>query len=129
LQVERIKTHTSTAFTALHVKNINNLEQLIFQSTEPANSNQHDNWLFKGTFGLVHLTNGKLSELYLGQGSEIRYEGYSIISSTTDGSASVRIADGKLKIFCNQKTLVKINERRLNVPPGVEYEIPLVDPQ
>ena len=129
LQVERIKTNTSTTISALHVQNKNNLEQLIFQSTEPATSNQHDNWLFKGTFGIAHLTNGKLSELYLGQGTEIRYEGYSIISSTPNGSASVRIVDGKLIIFCNQKTLVKINERRFNVPPGAEYEIPLVDTQ
>jgi hypothetical protein len=127
LQVERIKTNTSTTFTALHVNNKNNLEQLIFQSTEPATSNQHDNWFFKGALGLVHLTNGKLSELYLGQGAEIRYGGYSIISSTPDGSASMRISDGNLKIFCNQKTLIKVNERRFNVPPGVEYEIPLED--
>lgn len=127
LQVERIKTNTSTTFTALHIKNKNNLEQLIFQSTEPATSNQHDNWFFKGALGLVHLTNGKLSELYLGQGAEIRYEGYSIISSTPNGSASMRISDGNLKTFCNQKTLIKVNERRFNVPPGVEYEIPLED--
>ncbi len=125
LQAECIKTNSSNTFTALHVKNKNNLEQFIFQSTEPSNSHQHDNWSFKGSFGLVHLTNGKLSELYLGKGEEIRYKGYSITSSTSNGSASVRISDDKLIIFCNQKTLVKVNERRFNVPPGAEYEIPL----
>ena len=98
------KRSDSDSFTSLTVLSKGGQKHNIFQSTDGAKEFNSEGGIFKGYFGIAGYKGDKLSSVYLGKGSEISENGYSLTSKTPDGSASLK-ADGKnWKISCNQET-------------------------
>ncbi|MFN5913642.1 MAG: heparinase II/III family protein, partial [Chitinophagaceae bacterium] len=89
--VEYWNTENWSTLTALKVKNKNLTEQIIFQSTDPDKKHQEQEYVFTGTFGIAQFKDGKIHELYLGNGKELSFKGISIISKIPNGSASLII--------------------------------------
>jgi len=105
--VERISVKKGTDsgyFTALTVFNKDGSHQEIFQSVDPEKKWITKSASFTGYFGIASFKNGKLGSLYLGKGTEIFLNGYSLKSETKDGSANL-VPEGKsFRINCNQET-------------------------
>ena len=109
--LERISVEKGTDsgyFTALKVFNKDGSYQEIFQSVDPQKKWMTKSASFTGYFGVAGFKNGKLNSLYLGKGTGISLDGYSLKSGTKDGSASL-VPEGKtFKISCNQETEIDL---------------------
>lgn len=107
--VERISAEKRTdgdVFTALTVFCKGGLKQQIFQSVDPDKKFISGTGNFSGYYGIAGFTNEKLNSLYLGKGTEIAQNGYSLKSKNPDGSANLMINGKKVVVSCNQETEV-----------------------
>jgi hypothetical protein len=91
-------------FTALMVFNRDLSKQLILQALDNSKTYSSGKWSLIGYFGIVGLTGENISYLYLGKGSLISYEGYSLSVQNGVGSANLKISGDKYVITCNQET-------------------------
>ncbi len=107
--LERIsveKRNDGETFTCLTVFSKGGRKQQIFQSVDPTQKITSGTGTFTGYFGIAGYAGNKLTSIYLGKGTEIAEGGYSLKSTTEDGSANLMV-DGKIrKISCNQETEV-----------------------
>ncbi len=109
--VDRIAVEKTTDpgnFTAMTVFNNDKSYQEIYQSTDPAKKYIAKNGSMSGYFGIAGFKNGILSSLYLGKGKEISNSGYSIKSTTSDGSANMTLHGKTIEITCNQAIIIGI---------------------
>ncbi len=109
--VEKIsveKTADPGNFTALTVLGKGKSYQEIYQSVDPVKMYSAKNGTLTGYFGVAGFENGKLCSLYLGNGKEISNSGYSLKSSTPDGTANLTLSDKSFKITSNQTVEVRI---------------------
>lgn len=109
--VQRIsveKRDDSGMFTALNIFNRDNSNQLILQSIDSSRKFISGSWMFMGSFGIAGFKNEKLTSLYLGSGSEINCNGYSIKTGLLNGSASIAIDGGNLNVSCNHVTIIGV---------------------
>lgn len=95
-------------FTAFSVANRNGSRQLVLQATGAEKQYKTTNTGFQGYFGVVGLSGDGLSYLYLGEGSMIQYQGYTLKTGTAAGSANLTVDGKRLRITCRQATAVSI---------------------
>lgn len=107
LCVEKVvaeKRNDGALFTALTIFSKNGSSQQVFQSVDCDQKFDMQNTSFKGYYGVAGFNGKKLTSLYLGSGTEITNNGYSLKSVPSNGSASLT-ADGKnFRVSCNQAT-------------------------
>jgi len=109
--VERIQTEAhfpGTDFTAIRVFNKNHQQQIILQCLQPDQSQQKENWKFRGNFGVINLINNELNYLYLGDGNLISYKAYTMEAAEPHSAANVTIDRNKLLVSCNQTVTISI---------------------
>ena len=108
--VDRIlleKTTNPGNFTSLTVFNKDNTYQEIYQSTDPGNVYSSKSGTLQGSFGVATIQTAEhvqLLSLYLGSGTKISYQGYSLKSSTSNGAANLTVEPSGYRITCNQPT-------------------------
>jgi len=120
---EIISTEKNNLLTAVRVINKDLTEQIIFQSSVNKELHTGINWQFKGIFGVVHLKNGQLEEMYLGSGTELSYGDFTISSTNPEASASIKFSDGKMFVSCNQEVTISAKNKKWKVLPGKSFEI------
>jgi len=101
------KTSDPANFTALTVYNKNNTYQEIFQSTDPAKIYSSKSGSLQGYYAVVTVKTVptvQLFSLYLGSGTKITSHGFSIKSTTINGSANLVVEASGYRISCNQET-------------------------
>jgi len=106
-RIELEKTTDPANFTALTIYNKNNTYQEIFQSTDPAKSYSSSNGSLQGYYAVATVQKGQpgqLLSLYLGSGTKITSHGFSIKSTTINGSANLVVEVSGYRISCNQET-------------------------
>ncbi|MCX6220644.1 MAG: heparinase II/III family protein [Bacteroidia bacterium] len=110
-RIELEKTSDPASFTALTVYSKNNTYQEIFQSTDPDKIYSSKSGSLKGYYAVVAIKTiptAQLVSLYLGKGTEITSRGFSLKSTTPNGSANL-IAEAKgYRISCNQETEISL---------------------
>lgn len=95
-------------FTALTVFNRDLTKQIIFQSLDPSKTYTSGKSEFSGYFGVAGLAGDGFSYLYLGDGSMISFNGYSLKISGQKGSANLSLSGKIYKVSCNQNTLITV---------------------
>jgi hypothetical protein len=108
--VERVsaeKRDDGKDFTALTVFNRNGSKQIIFQSVDGDKIFLTGDGTFAGHLGIADFKGNRIKALYLGEGNEINYGGYSLRTEHT-GSGEIKIEEKKLTISCNQSTIIGI---------------------
>ena len=95
-------------FKALQVFNKNGTEQIILQSNDANRTAEQEPYKFKGSFAIVSLQNKKPTYLYLGDGSYLSYQNYTIETADAHSAANLLIDGNNLTISCNQPTDIKI---------------------
>jgi len=118
-----MKREKNNLLTAVRVINKDLTEQIIFQSSVNKELHTGINWQFKGIFGVVHLKNGQLEEMYLGSGTELSYGDFTISSTNPEASASIKFSDGKMFVSCNQEVTISAKNKKWKVLPGKSFEI------
>jgi len=98
------KRNDATLFTALTIFNKNGSTQQIFQSVDNEKKFGTKNGSFKGYYGIAGFTGEKFTSLYLGSGTEITNNGYSLKSVTSNGSGSLTTEGNNFRVNCNQET-------------------------
>jgi hypothetical protein len=109
--VERILVEKRTdgdVFTALSVFGKDGSKQQVFQSVDPNKKFISKTGNFSGYYGVAGFTHEKLNSLYLGKGTEIVVNGYSLKSLTQEGSANLDIKGKTITVSCNQETEIGI---------------------
>lgn len=99
-------------FTALSVRNKDQSQQLIFQSTDAAEFHEVGDGGFQGHVGVVGLQGSRLLYLYLGSGDRLTYQGYTITATTPMAAANLTLDGKNLRISCNQETQVTLPSGR-----------------
>jgi hypothetical protein len=105
--VERIsveKRNDGDVFTALTVFCKNDLKQQVFQSVDPTKKFISGTGSFSGYYGIAGFIHEKLNSMYLGKGTKIVVNGYSLKSRTPNGSANLDLKGKILTVSCNQET-------------------------
>ncbi|MBW8327355.1 MAG: heparinase II/III-family protein, partial [Prolixibacteraceae bacterium] len=105
--VERIsveKRNDGDVFTALTVFGKGSSKQQIFQSVDPNKTFVSGTGSFSGYYGIVGFEGDKINSVYLGKGTEIAQNGYSLKSKTPNGSANLILKGKTITISCNQET-------------------------
>jgi hypothetical protein len=105
--VERIsveKRNDGDVFTALTVFGKNGSRQQIFQCVDPNKKFTCGAGSFSGYYGIAGFEGVKLTSLYLGKGTEIVVNGYSLKSKTPEGSANLTLKGKTITVTCNQET-------------------------
>jgi hypothetical protein len=92
-------------FTAMTVYNRDKSKQLIFQAVDIKKIYKSGKGTFCGYFGIVGFTGENVSSLYLGEGKELFYGGYSINTDGTRGSASLSLS-GKNYLFSSDQNCI-----------------------
>jgi hypothetical protein len=114
-------------FTALKIVNKDGSSQLVFQALDGENHYSNNDWQFSGHFSVIGLRNEKIDYIYLGNGNEAGYQGYSLRINDSAGAASLQVRADRLKISCNQETLVTIPEGKIKkitlVNAGIEKNL------
>jgi hypothetical protein len=95
-------------FTALTIFCKNNLKQQVFQSIDPTKKFISGTGSLSGYYGVAGFTGEKLSSLYLGKGTEISMDGYSLKSKMPEGAASLTITGKILTVSSNQETEIRL---------------------
>jgi hypothetical protein len=98
------KRNDGDVFTALTVFGKNGSRQQIFQSVAPNKKFNAAGANFSGYYGIVGFDGAKLTSLYLGKGTEIVVNGYSLKSKTPDDSANLTLKGKTITVTCNQET-------------------------
>jgi hypothetical protein len=107
--VERIsveKRNDGDVFTALTVFGKGGSKQQIFQSVDPNKTFVSGTGMFSGYYGIVGFEGDKINCVYLGKGTEIAQNGYSLKSKTPNGSANLVLKGKTITISCNQETAI-----------------------
>jgi hypothetical protein len=107
-KIENIDQSAPGDFSAVKVFSIDGTQQIILQSVKAEESYEKDNWKFTGSFGVINIDKNELKYLYLGEGKEISYGKFSIVSNQPVGSANVIINGNTLTATCNQETTITI---------------------
>jgi len=110
-KVELIERSNTGSLTALKVSNKDQSEQLIFQSLDNEKtilSPKRNDWEFKGNFGVIGLKGNALTYLYIGEGTDLSYKGYSLKAKEPQSSANLEVNGNKLLISCNNEVSVGI---------------------
>jgi len=108
------KTPDPGSFTVLTVHNTNNTYQEIYQSIDQAKKYNSKNGSIQGFLGIATVQivqpvkTVQLLSLYLGSGTEITNNGYSLKSPTPNGSANLILSGKTLQLSCNQPTEVGV---------------------
>jgi hypothetical protein len=108
-------------FTALTVFNRDLSKQIVLQAIDNNKTFTSGKCTLKGYLGIVGLADENISYLYLGKGSLVSYNGYSIRTKNSDGSANLQISDGKYMISCSQETEIELplsNVQKLTLAEG-----------
>ena len=95
-------------FTALEVTNKDQSRQLILQSLHGDKGYAKDTWSFTGKFGVISVKNNQPEYLYMGDGSLVSYQQYTIVSTTMDGAVNLIFKENNLTVSCNQETIITI---------------------
>lgn len=95
-------------FAAINVSCKDGSQQIILQSVRKQTAQAKNNWQFTGSFGVINLAKNNLTYLYLGEGSLLSYQQYTIESSKPDGAANLMIHGTELTLTCNQETTITI---------------------
>jgi hypothetical protein len=95
-------------FTALTVFNRDLSKQIVLQALDQSKTYKTGKSALTGYFGVVGLTGETISYLYLGKGSSVSYNGYTVRSKNSDGSANLDISGDKFKVSCNQEIEVEL---------------------
>jgi hypothetical protein len=98
------KRNDGDVFTALNVFGKNGSRQQILQSVDPNKKFNAAGANFSGYYGIVGFDGAKLTSLYLGKGTEIVVNGYSLKSKTPDDSANLTLKGKTITVTCNQET-------------------------
>ncbi len=98
------KRSDGDSFTALTVCCNNGSEQQIFQSVDAKQTFETPKGSFRGYYGVAGFTGKKIASLYLGSGTEISNNGYSLKSLVDNGSASLETDGKSFNVSCNQET-------------------------
>lgn len=101
-QVELIDKTQPGIFSALKISNKKSGEQLVFQDINGQQLHSKSNWSFKGFLGVVSLSSHGVDYLYLGEGTQISYKGFSISSKNLKGSVNLIVDGNKYMVSCNQ---------------------------
>lgn len=99
-------------FTMLEVTSKDKSKEIIFQSVDTTKQFTGKSWSFKGSYGVVGLSEGKIVTLYLGNGKELSYGNYSISRQRSNASASVTIVGDKLQVSCTSPVKISILNRK-----------------
>ncbi len=103
-EVSVAKRSDGALFTALTVFNKNGSTQHIYQSVDSDKKFDMQDASFKGSYGVAGFNGNKLTSLYLGSGTEITNNGYSLKSVPSNGSASLTTDGKNFRVCCNQVT-------------------------
>jgi hypothetical protein len=98
------KRNDGDVFTALTVFGKNGSRQQIFQCVYPNKKFTCGAGSFSGYYGVAGFEGAKLTSLYLGKGTEIVVDGYSLKSKTPEGSANLTLKGKTITVTCNQET-------------------------
>jgi hypothetical protein len=127
-KIENIDRSDAGNFTALEVFLKDGSRQIILQSINADKIHEQKDWKFKGGFAVINIKENKASYLYLGEGSQLSYQDYTVKTSTLNGSANLLIEENKLRVSCNQQTTININDPSIKkltlVEKGVRKNLP-----
>jgi hypothetical protein len=130
--VDRIsveKRNDSDTFTSLTVFSKNGQTQHICQSVDPTKQFTSGTYSFTGYFGVTGYSGKMLTSIYLGKGTEITESGFSLKSSSEDGSANLESDGMNWKVSCNQATEVGLpvtNTKKAILKFGsIEKDLPI----
>lgn len=98
------KRNDGAVFTALTIFNKNGSTQHIYQSVDSNKAFDMQDASFKGFYGVAGYNGNKLTSLYLGSGTEITNNGYSLISLIPNGSANLTTDGKNFRVSCKQVT-------------------------
>lgn len=101
-------------FISMTVYNRDLSKQIIFQSVDPGKTYSAGNATFCGYFGIVEMKGDRFSSIYLGEGKEISYKGYSLKPQNLKGSASLTLNGKNYQISCNQNTVINLPVKNIN---------------
>ncbi|MCW3109582.1 MAG: hypothetical protein JWQ09_4088, partial [Segetibacter sp.] len=107
-RIENIDRSKAENFSAVKVFNKDGSRQIILQSLNPGQLQQKDDWKFKGSFGVINFDKNGGKYLYLGEGSQVSYQQYSVMINGAKGSANVLINGNTLTVTCNRETTISI---------------------
>jgi hypothetical protein len=113
-------------FTALAVYNRDLTQQLIFQALDVNKTYTSDKYVFCGHFGIVGIADDKVASIYLGEGKEISYQGYSIKTTGLTGSGNIIVVGKNFKATCNQSTIIGLpfkNVKNISIRSGTKKMI------
>jgi hypothetical protein len=124
--IDRIEVEKVTDpgnFTAIKVFSKNKSYQEIFQSTDPTRNNKLSNGSFKGYFAVSSIksvqsgssipsdqsgSSSSVQCLYLGSGTSVTSHNFSLKTTGSIGSASLKAESSGYRISCNQETEIGI---------------------
>lgn len=106
--VELLEKSQPYMFTALKISNVKANDQLVFQDVKGVQLHVKEGWCFKGYMGVVSLSSKHVDYLYLGEGTRISYNDFSLNTMSSKGSANLMIDGDKYTITCNQATEIKL---------------------
>ena len=95
-------------FTALKISNKDKTEQLVFQDIKGKELHSKVNWSFQGYLGVVSESANGIKYLYLGEGTQLTYNGYSVSSKQSKGSVNLIIEGNKYKVTTNQPSEIRL---------------------
>ena len=96
-------------FAAINVFNKDKSQQLILQSLDSNKIYKKGLWQFRGNFAVINLINNQLKYLYLGDGSLISWQKYSLTVNGDHAAANLIINNANnFEISGNQETVVGI---------------------
>ncbi len=118
ISVEKITELCNGESTVIQVQHADGSKQLIFQGNDSAAAVTGDNFSFSGFFGVISLdVNGVLEQLYLGEGTDIAYDGVRITAAGTPGSAWMQLEDKEgYSIFNNKPVTINLNGNVIDIP-------------
>jgi hypothetical protein len=103
-----LNSSDSAHFTLLEVTHRDKSQELVFQSVTPERSYSDKKSSFNGYFGIAGFAGGKLVNLYLGKGNEIRYGEYGIRFEKPSGSAYLVINGKKLLVSSTETVQIQV---------------------
>jgi hypothetical protein len=90
--VERVPELCDHENTVLHVQHADGSAQFIFQGNHEGATVKGRQFCFSGFFGVISIgSNGKLHDIYLGEGSHIAFNNVKVLMKNSPGSAWVKL--------------------------------------
>ncbi len=95
-------------FSVLKISSKKAGKQLVFQDIDGLKLRSNENWNFRGYFGVIGLSLKGIEYLYLGEGTQLSYKGYSVNTKNQKGSVNLMIEGDQYKVSCNQPTEIQL---------------------